>query len=229
MRIPHICIIMNKISDLSENSALKLPNSIAELRKHVNMLVIDDNEFTPESFLKANGYQIHHKTDIDTIKDVEPYDIILCDISGVGKKLGYTKEGAFIIREIHANYPNKRIIAYTSYTYDPEYNQFFSMADFVAPKDFGIDDWINVLDEQVRKSIDPVKQWVKIRNYLMENEVSTLTIAIIEDKFVAAVNNKSFDKLKSFVEGKDSKLSSIITDFLSSLCAKIILGKIGGA
>ena len=228
MKLPHICFIMNKISDLSESAALKLPNGMAELRKHVSILVIDDNEFAPEAYLKANGYQIHHKQDIEKIKDVEPYDIILCDIAGVGKKLGYQKEGAFIIREIHANYPNKRIIAYTSYTYNPELNQFFSMADFVAPKDFAIDDWIYALDEQVRKSIDPVNQWKKIRDYLIENDVSTLTIARIEDKFVAAVNTKSFDKLKSFVEGKDSKLASIISDFMSSLCAKIILGSIGG-
>lgn len=34
MKIPHICIIMNMISDLSENSVLKLPNGIAELRKY---------------------------------------------------------------------------------------------------------------------------------------------------------------------------------------------------
>lgn len=228
MRIPHIYFIMNKISDLTDYAALNLPKSIAELRKHVNMLVIDDNDFAPEKFLKLNGYQIHHKTDIDNIKDVEPYDIILCDISGIGKKLGYAKEGAFIIREIHANYPNKRIIAYTSYTFDAEYNKYFSIADFVAPKDFGTDDWIDVLDEQVRKAIDPVNQWKKIRRYLLENDVSTLMIARIEDKYVAAVNNKNFDKLKSFVDGNDSKLSSIITDFLSSLCAKVILGSIGG-
>lgn len=228
MRIPHIYIIMNKISDLSENTALKLPNSITELRKHVNMLVIDDNDFVPEKFLMANGYQINHKADIETIKDVEPYDIILCDISGVGKKLGYTKEGAFIIREIHANYPNKRIIAYTSNTYNADYNQFFSMADFVASKDLGIDNWIDVLDDQVRKSIDPIAQWKKIRSYMMENEVSTVTIARIEDKYVEAVNSKNFEKLRGFVEGKDSKLNSIITDFLSSLCAKLILGSVGG-
>lgn len=227
MKLPHICFIMNKISDLSENAALKLPNSIVELRRHVNMLIIDDNDFGPEAYLKANGYQIHHKQDVDTIKDVEPYDIILCDIAGVGKKLGYKKEGAFIIREIHANYPNKRIIAYTSYTYDPDLNRFFSMADFVAPKDFGIDDWIYALDDQVRKSIDPVDQWKKIRDYLIENNVSTLTIAKIEDKYVSAVSSKNFDKLKSYVEGKDSKLSSIISDFMASLCAKIILGLVG--
>ncbi len=228
MKFPHICCIMNKISDLSESVVLKLPNNISELRRHVNMLVIDDNEFGPEMYLKNNGYQIQHKQDIETIKDVEPYDIILCDIAGVGKKLGYQNEGAFIIREIHANYPNKRIIAYTSYTYNPELNQYFSMADFVAPKDFAIDDWIYALDDQVRKSIDPVNQWKKIRNYLIEHDVSSLTIAKIEDKFVAAVNKKSFDELKRYVEGKDSNLASIISDFTVSLCAKIILGHIGG-
>ena len=84
-----------------------------------------------------------------------------------------------------------------------------------------------MLDEQVRNSINPVTQWLKIRNYLLENDVSTLTIAKIEDKFVAAVKKKNFSKLKTFVEGKDSKITSIVTDFLSSLCAKIILEKLG--
>lgn len=68
----------------------------------------------------------------------------------------------------------------------------------------------------------------KIRNYLLENDVSTLTIAKIEDKYVAAVKDGNFEKLKKFVQGKDSKLSSIVTDFTSSLCAKIILGTLGG-
>lgn len=228
MRIPNIVIIMNKITDLSESAALKSSNSINELRKHVNILVIDDNDFIPEEYLKVNGYQIQHKHDIDTIRDVEPYDIVMCDISGVGKKLGYEKEGAFIIREIHANYPNKRIIAYSSNTYNANYNQFFSMADFVAPKDISIDSWIDILDNQVKKSIDPLYQWKKIRTYLLDNEISTLTIAKIEDKYVSAVNKKDFRSLKAYVEGKDSKIGSIISDFSSSLCAKIILGAIGG-
>ena len=228
MKIPKMYLFAHKISDLSEKMVLQSPNSIADIRKHVNMLIIDDNDFTPENYLIKNGYQVHHKRDIDTIKDVEAYDIILCDISGVGKKLGFSKEGAFIIREIHANYPIKRVIAYTANTYNADYNQFFSMADFVAPKDMGIDDWIDMLDDQVKKSIDPVNQWYKIRNYLQDNGVSTLTIARIEDKFVDAVYRKDFSKLKSFVQGEDSKLNSIISDFASSLCAKIILGIAGG-
>lgn len=125
MKFPNISIIMNTIYDLNDSFIQKIPKSISELRKHAGILIIDDNDFLPEEYLKSNGFQIQHKKDIDTIKDVEPYEIIMCDISGVGKKLGYAKEGAFIIREIHANYPDKRIIAYTSYTFDADYNQFF--------------------------------------------------------------------------------------------------------
>ena len=229
MKLPQILIVMNKISDLEESSTLKMPNNISEARKKASILVIDDNDFQQEKYLVANGYQIHHKNDIDTIMDVEPYDIILCDIAGIGIKLGYSNEGASLIREIHKNYPIKRIIAYTSYTYNPDLNQYFSFADFVAPKDFGLDNWISVLDEQIKESINPVNQWKRIRDYLLEAGVSTITIAKIEDKYVKAVNEKRFSKLKEYVEGNDSQISSIISEFLSSLCAKLILGSIGGS
>lgn len=55
MNFPHIYVFMNKISDLSERTALQLPNSITEIRKHVNMLIIDDNDFSPEPYLISMG------------------------------------------------------------------------------------------------------------------------------------------------------------------------------
>ena len=228
MGLPHIYCIMNKISDLSEETVLNQTNNIGRLRQHVRILIIDDNEFMAENHLKSSGYQIDHKYDIDTIKDVEPYEIIMCDISGVGKKLGFEKEGAFIIREIHENYPNKIIIAYTSYTYNADYNQFFALADFVVAKDIPTDDWIGILDEQVRNAINPIQQWKRIRNYLFDNNVSTITIAQIEDKYVKSIKKKDFKVLTSYISGGDLKLNTIITDFASSLCAKLILGALSG-
>lgn len=228
MRMPNICIIMNTISDLSDNSGLKRACGIGELRRNASILIIDDNAFYAEDFLKINGFNIHHKNDIESIQDVQPYDIVLCDIAGVGKTLGFSKEGAFIIREIHANYPNKRVIAYTSYTYDADYNEFFSLADFVAPKDLSIDAWIDVLDEQIKKSIDPVEQWRKIRNCLLEQNVSTLTVAKIEDKFVSSVKNNNFNSLEKYINSEGNVVRTIINDFVSSLCAKLILGAISG-
>lgn len=227
MKFPRVYFIKNTIADLSEIAAIKQLSSMVELRKHVEVLIIDDNEFYAEKYLRANGYQITHKTDIDSIRDVAPYEIIMCDIAGVGKKLGYEKEGAFIIREIHANYPNKQIIAYSSYTYNADYNQYFSLADYVAAKDISIDDWVSVLDARINEIINPRHQWDKIRIYLLNNGISTITIAKIEDKYVESINNKKLDTLVSFVEGEDSKLRTIITDFTTSLCAKIILGLLG--
>lgn len=219
---------MNKISDLSEDAVLKQTNNIGRLRQHVRILIIDDNEFMAEKYLKNSGYQIDHKYDIDTIKDIEPYEIIMCDISGVGKKLGFEKEGAFIIREIHENYPNKIIIAYTSYTYNADYNQFFALADSVVAKDIPTDDWIGILDEQVRNVINPIHQWKRIRNYLFDNNVSTITIAQIEDIYVKSIRKKDLNILTTYMSGKDIKISTIITDFSTSLCAKLILGAVTG-
>jgi len=103
------------------------------------------------------------------------------------------------------------------------------LADYVATKDLGIDDWIDVLDSQIKEAINPIHRWEKIRSYLLNNGVSTITIARIEDKFVQSINKKNFNALQNFVEEKDSKLRTIITDFTSSLCAKLILGLVGGA
>ena len=53
MKLPHICIIMNKISDLSELTVLNQTNNIGRIRQHVRILVIDDNEFAAEKYLKT--------------------------------------------------------------------------------------------------------------------------------------------------------------------------------
>ncbi len=228
MRIPQIYIIKNKISDLSDYSALMKAGGVKTLRRNANILIIDDNTFFAENYLLANGFCIQHKKDIDTIADVEPYDIILCDISGVGKILGYEQEGAFIIREIHANYPNKRVIAYTAYTFHANYNAYFSMADFVAPKDLSLDTWIDILDGEIEKAVDPVEQWKKIRVYLLEHGLATITVAKIEDRFVSSVEKKDFSILKEYVSSEDTHIQTIISDFVSSLCAKLIVGLIIG-
>ena len=64
MGLPHIYCIMNKISDLSEETVLNQTNNIGRLRQHVRILIIDDNEFMAENYLKSSGYQIDHKAAI---------------------------------------------------------------------------------------------------------------------------------------------------------------------
>ena len=226
MKLPNIYFITYSIFDLPEVIALQKPNSITELRQKVNILIIDDEDFIGESYLRKNGFNITHKADIDTIKDVASYSVILCDIRGVGKQLGSSKEGAFIIKEIKANYPNKQVVAYTGSSYDEAYNEYMKQADAVISKGTSIDDWISILDTQIKKAVDPKFQWEKLRRFLLESGVSTASVASLEDKYVRAVKKKDFSGMLTSIDKTDKKAQEIISEFVSSVCVKLILGSI---
>lgn len=93
MLFPGIFFIKYKVSDLIEETALQNMTT-AELRNKVEVLVIDDQDFAAEDYLRKNGFRIVHKKDIDNINDVSAYAVILCDIRGVGKGLGSAQEAA---------------------------------------------------------------------------------------------------------------------------------------
>jgi len=110
MKFPQISIVKYTLDDLKiiENTKEK---SVQDLRKVVDVLIIDDEEFPPTDFLRNNNFRLTQKKDIDNVKDVSEYPIIMCDIRGVGKKLSTDYEGAYLIKEIKQSYPAKRVIA----------------------------------------------------------------------------------------------------------------------
>lgn len=179
MGFPSFFFIKYKLSDLVEVTALQ-NMTIAELRNKVEILVIDDQDFAAEEYLIKNGFRIVHKRDIDNIRDVSAYAVVLCDIRGVGKNLGSTKEGAFVIKEIKAHYPAKQVIAYTGSSYDPAYNEYMNLADAVISKGISIEDWTALVDEQIQKAVDPIYQWERLRKHLLECGVSTAYVAKLE-------------------------------------------------
>ncbi len=191
MGFPSFFFIKYKLSDLVEVTALQ-NMTIAELRNKVEILVIDDQDFAAEEYLIKNGFRIVHKRDIDNIRDVSAYAVVLCDIRGVGKNLGSTKEGAFVIKEIKAHYPAKQVIAYTGSSYDPAYNEYMNLADAVISKGISIEDWTALVDEQIQKAVDPIYQWERLRKHLLECGVSTAYVAKLEDKYVRAIKAKKF-------------------------------------
>jgi len=99
-------------------------------RINIPILVIDDNEFEYLDHLKTHRFDLTYFDDIQSIESAKEYEIILCDINGVGKRFESKYEGAHVIAELHKKYPFKTIIAYTGYTHDPTFNKFFRMADF---------------------------------------------------------------------------------------------------
>lgn len=163
------------IKDLDKPS-LKL-NQVDRIK--IPILIIDDNDFEYLDFLKNHRFDLTYFPDIQSIESAKEYEIILCDINGVGKKFESKYEGAHIISEIHKKYPFKTIIAYTGYTHDPTYNKFFRLADFVFKKDMDGDEWLENLDLAIDSAVNPQKRWIKLREFLIQNNVSLFEITVV--------------------------------------------------
>lgn len=223
MKFLHLHYIKYSLADIPDMTVRLKANGIKELRQKAEILIIDDEEVVFENYLQKNGFHITHKRDIDTIRDVADYSVVMCDIRGVGASLGYEKEGAYLIKEIKANYPNKQVVAYTGSSYDTTYNDYFKLADAVTDKGTSIDDWVTILDTQIQKAADPRFQWEILRKRLFENGINTATVADIEDCYVRAVKKKDFDILRKFGNGYDERLQELLAEFLSSVCVKLLL------
>ena len=165
---------------------------IGTLRQQFKILVIDDEDFEPIEVIAIHNFHITHKRDIDTIYDVAAYDIILCDTRGIGKAYRSEFEGAYLIKEIRANFPRKIIVAYTASSYDPSYNEYLAEADHVQKKGTLGEDWVEVLDHLIRRSINPIEQWKKVREELLGHDVSLSTVRKLEDKYVGLAERVTF-------------------------------------
>ena len=108
---------MNILSLLKKRKTF--PNrTIEELKSHVKILFIDDENFNIVKQLKEkDGWRnIIRISDLDSMSQTELLDahVVLVDIQGVGKKLGFKDGGLGIIQAIHHEYPEKKIIMYSA-------------------------------------------------------------------------------------------------------------------
>jgi hypothetical protein len=196
----------NSIQDLKTKSLAFSTN----IRSKIPIAIIDDEVFAHEELLKEHGYNIRHFLDIEDVKTLEAFPIILCDIKGVGKKLKSQFEGGHLIEEIRKYYPHKIIYAYSAYQQDPSYNRYYQMADRTLKKDYGLEEWISNLDDALKMVIDPSFLWIRIRNRLLDEEVSICETMKLEDQFVSYMN-------KTKATFPDKRYSTNLSDHIKSI------------
>ena len=194
-------------------------------RSDVPIVIIDDQHVPYIEDLRYNGFNVMYINDLDQIESVKGFEIIICDIKGVGKKFKSKYEGAHVISEIRRVYPFKIIIGSTAYTLDASYNQYLSLADDIFKKDIDLDDWISHLDTAIELAINPIYKWKKISNYLQTNSIKTMDLVRLEDEYVRLIQRKI--RLDSFPSKKLSnnltdETKGIIKSFLNSLIIKLI-------
>jgi len=215
------------IGKLKSIDDLKIPDLQLkdDKRNNYNIALIDNEDFPLMELLKGHGFVIDKFEDISSVKQLEAYNIILCDIKGVGLHFNQTYQGAYLIKEIYKAYPFKIIMAYTGSNYDSRYNEYLKFAEYNIQKDEESETWVEKLDDAIKQLSKIEYRWIRIRDSLIKKNVSLLNLALLEDDFVRRVIEKK--SLEDFPSRRISKSFSredvaILTSFIKTI-TKILL------
>ncbi len=191
------------------------------LKRNTKVLIIDDDDIVVLSSLYKQGYNIEHKKDIDSLNEIAAYDIVFCDVKGVGKSLSGKYEGAHLVKQIKKEFPDKMVISYSAIGYDSEYEEYLSYADAKVPKGSSIEDWTSIIDEWIEKKANPTVLWENTRTKLLNAGVPIAQIAKYETKYVCAVKSGKFESMKKLYERKSETGAKIMVELLKGVLALI--------
>lgn len=208
-----------KLSEIkSEN---KNPQS---LRRSHDMAVIDDEPFSQSQQLRNIGFSIIEVGDINNLKSIESYPIVICDIQGVGKAFGSTVEGAYVISEIRKQYPDKYIIAYSTNSFNMGYQSYINKADLSLSKANTIQEWTEILDGAVDVISDPKRRWVRMRGELLASGMELYDIFNLEQSYIKSVIEKSEEPLSEKCNSLelDPRIKDLMSTFITTALSEII-------
>lgn len=207
---------------------IKLNENQNKIRSSAQIAAIDDEKFRPLSNLSSYGYNITELPDIKNISEIEKFDIILCDLMGVGVNFDRSFGGASIIKEIKANFPTKFVVAYSgARANSAEASAAMDFADRFIKKDVDITKWVEVLDDIIQSLIDPYRMWIIARQGLIDNEIDIRKIVQLEDAYVRSImtRDQEFSAVKSLLEKIDigNGVKSIVYGLISSAIFGIVI------
>ncbi|WP_152426945.1 hypothetical protein [Paramagnetospirillum caucaseum] len=154
-------------------------------RSQFKIVVIDDETFTPIENLRRNNYDIVHMPDIHSIDALSKFNIVLCDLNGVGVSLNPTLQGAHIIAEIKKSYPEKIVVAYTGGGFQQDMiERSIQASDYFLRKDANVEEWCERLDTAISDLANPAIVWKKLRHRLLDAGLTPYKLAVVEDLFV---------------------------------------------
>tara|TARA_R110002072_G_scaffold72354_1_gene172981 strand:+ start:182 stop:853 length:672 start_codon:yes stop_codon:yes gene_type:complete len=200
------------IEDIGRLTKLKSPE-----RKNYSIVIIDDDlTMAKKELLGSLGFVVTILRDIDNINEIQNFDIIVCDVRGVGKKYDSKYGGAFIIKEIAHHYPQKYIIVCSGSTFKVNYAQYFRLADSELDKGSDSTEWAKVLDGGIKNLSSPELVWERTRKNFITNEVPTEIINKIEQAFIKSIVKKDSQILDKLVTKNQNLLSNEYVAFAAN-------------
>lgn len=193
-------------------------------RENVKMVLIDDDQFPYYDLLKQHKFNIDTLSDVTSLTTLEAYDVILCDLNGVGKKFSETYQGAYLVKEIYKRYPFKIIISYTGISFDARYNEYLKYADFSVKKDVESEVWVEKLDVAIDMLSDIEKRWIRVRDYMLDNNVSLFNVMLLEDNLVKSIDDGEKEKFpsKKLIGDLGNDLKEVLISFAGSAAVRLL-------
>lgn len=183
--------MMKKYKTVNEWSQ-KNPMTRNPHRELVHMCVIDDEGFSKDELnaLKYENVRVFEKfTDLN---DYASYNVILCDIKGVGQNIDPQLDGIAVARDIKKYYPQKIVLQYSGQSvndYDEKFYENMEIDGFVE-KSQSSKQLVDELDKYCSVFWDPVAAWKYIEKNLRKMNIENINIAFFEDLYVRSLEKK---------------------------------------
>lgn len=182
----HVYQKLNSISVLKEQ---KICSDIKVDRNNVKVCVVDDEGFDINKVHSLGYIQVERKLQFENIGDFEKYDIILCDIEGVGNEFDSVRQGLAVAEQIKSVYPAKIVLIYSGKNVE-SYGELPTNVDGILSKVEATTELVKKLDAYYKESIDPIIVWEKTRQQMIDSGIATKTIAIVEDQYCNSMLEK---------------------------------------
>lgn len=194
-------------------------------REDVRMVVVDDEDFPYLDILKLHKFNIDTLNDITSLATLEAYDVVLCDLNGVGKSFSEQYQGAYLVKEIYKRYPFKIIISYTGISFDARYNEYLKYADFSIKKDIESEKWVEKLDMSIELLSNIEKRWTKMRDFLLNNNVSLYNVMLLEDNLVKYIESGSKEEFPAtkLLNSIGGDLKDVLISFAGSAAVRLLI------
>lgn len=201
-------------------------DNLQSQRSKLRIALIDDQLFFHLDGLRDQGFDIVQVGKVSSVNQMEAFDIIACDLRGVGLNLNQKLQGAAVIQELKRIYPNKFVIAYSgSFNRSNMVKIALEHSDTNIIKSSDLSTWIVTLDDAIGTMLNPIQQWNRSRTRLVELGVTAQTVAELEHAYAKSIvkgNKKGLEKfLSNLGSGEDIKpiVQGLISSALWSLVA----------
>lgn len=159
-------------------------------RENIRVCILDNDGFECTGLELAGYKNIVVKTEYVEINDFSSYDLIACDIVGIGENVSLERQGIAVAEILKKKYPDKTVLIYSSNNpieYDEKY---YLIADGFFRKSDSSSAIANFFDERLKGKKDFIAAWYNLEKVFKSQNIPNKTIAFIEDQYVSSILKK---------------------------------------